>query len=863
LSCYCFINLHGPQRAEYLIRKLIKKAHQEHVVIPGLIQTHYINSIEPADEPPYPGDEELELRIRRIIRWNAVAMVMNANKISDGIGGHLATYASAASLYEVGFNHFFKGKTDTLAGDQIYFQGHAAPGIYARAFLEGRLSEENLMHFRREGIKPGVGLSSYPHPRLMEKFWEFPTVSMGLGPISAIYQARFNRYLHARSICDTSQSQVWCFIGDGECDEVETIGAIDLASREKLDNLTFVINCNLQRLDGPVRGNGKIVQELEGHFRGMGWNVIKVLWGRGWDELLANDTHGLLVDALDNMLDGEAQIYSISTAEELRKNFFGRDPRLLKMVKGLNNKELRKLRRGGHDYNKVYAAYDLALKTKGKPTVILAQTVKGWTLGKGIVAKNVTHSKKKMSEAELKKFRDALELPIKDSELTDSPPFYHPGKNSKEVQYIMERRRILGGFVPERRGLREKIILPGKQFYAEFSKGTPEGQAVSTTMAFVRILTLLMRDKNIGDRIVPIIPDEARTFGMHTLFPEFGIYSPKGQLYRPVDKDNVLYYREVEDGQILEEGITEAGSMASFQASGTSYATHNKITIPFYVFYSMFGLQRTGDQVWQFADIRGKGFLIGATSGRTTLNGEGLQHQDGHSHILASTVPNLVQYDPAFAYELAVIIESALKRMYEDKEDIFYYITVANENYRMYPMPENKDVKEGILKGIYLFKSPLKNKKAKVQILGSGVIINEAIAAQEILEKDFNISSAIYSVTSYTNLRDEALELEKQCVEKGEFNRELPYILKVLGQTKGPIIAASDHMKAVPDLISRWLPNRLAVLGTDGFGMSDDRKVLRAYFKVDAANIVKKTLFELSLQGEFDKAEYKKAVKNL
>ncbi len=690
----------GETRARFLVYKLLKRARQLQIGLPPLTQTRYINTISPEQEPFFPGDEEIERRIRRLIRWNAAAMVLRANSRFSGIGGHLATYASAASLYEVGFNHFFRGKDNGQPGDQIFYQGHAAPGIYARAFLEGRLSEDQLDHFRRESVPGQAGLSSYPHPRLMPDFWEYPTVSMGLGPISSIYQARFNRYLQNRGILDTSGSRVWAFVGDGETDEPETLGALHVAAREGLDNLTFVVNCNLQRLDGPVRGNGKIIQELESAFRGAGWNVIKVIWAREWDELLARDVDGVLVQKMNDTLDGEFQKYSVAGGAYIREHFFGPDPRLRKLVEHLSDDDLAKLRRGGHDYRKVYAAYKAAVEHTGAPTAILVKTVKGWTLGPGVEARNITHQAKKLSEAEMKIFRDRLELPIPDEQIKDAP-YYHPGPKSEEVEYLMERRRALGGPLPKRVVRSKPLPPPGPEVDAEFAGGSQT--PVSTTMVFSRILRNLIRDKQLGKHIVPIIPDEARTFGMDPLFKEVGIYSALGQRYEPVDSDLVLSYREATDGQVLEEGITEAGSMASFQAAGTSYSTHGTPMIPFYIFYSMFGFQRTGDQMWAFGDARGRGFLMGATAGRTTLTGEGLQHDDGHTHIHASTIPNIRAYDPAFAYELAAIVRDGVERMYVKGEDVFYYVTIHNENYVQPPLPEGDDVRDGILRGLYRF----------------------------------------------------------------------------------------------------------------------------------------------------------------
>ena len=748
----------GEARARFIIYKLLKRARQLQVGLPPLTQTRYINTISPEQEPAFPGDEEMERRIRRLIRWNAVAMVLRANNQFSGIGGHLATYASAATLYEVGFNHFFKGKDEGGSGDQIFYQGHAAPGIYARAFLEGRLSVEQLDHFRRE--TGGNGLSSYPHPRLMPNFWEFPTVSMGLGPISAIYQARYNRYLSNRGLLDTSGSRVWAFLGDGETDEPESLGALHIASREGLDNLTFVVNCNLQRLDGPVRGNGKIIQELESAFRGAGWNVIKVIWGREWDDLLARDVDGLLVQKMNETLDGEFQKFSVAGGAYIREHFFGPDPRLSKLVEHLTDDDLTKLRRGGHDYRKVYAAYKAATEHTGAPTVILAHTVKGWTLGPGVEARNITHQAKKLNEAELRIFRDRLELPIPDDTLKEAP-YYHPGPDSEEIRYLVERRRVLGGALPHRTVRAEPLPAPAPAVDAEFSAGSTT--PVSTTMVFSRILRNLIRDPELGPRIVPIIPDEARTFGMDPLFKEVGIYSALGQRYSPVDSDLVLSYREATDGQVLEEGITEAGSMASLQAAGTSYATHGLATIPFYIFYSMFGFQRTGDQMWAFADARGRGFLMGATAGRTTLTGEGLQHDDGHSQILSSTVPNVRSYDPAFAYELAAVVRDGIERMHGTKpEDVFYYVTIYNENYAQPVRPDGLTDEE-ILRGIYRFAAaPDVGRDAHpARLVGSGAILQQVLAARDLLAEKFGVAAEVYSAPSFPLLRRDALEVER------------------------------------------------------------------------------------------------------
>ncbi|MEO5884254.1 MAG: pyruvate dehydrogenase (acetyl-transferring), homodimeric type [Candidatus Limnocylindrales bacterium] len=853
----------GETRARFLVYKLLKRARQLQIGLPPLTQTRYINTISPEQEPNFPGDEAMELRIRRIVRWNAVAMVLRANTSFAGLGGHLSTYASSASLYETGVNHFFRGKDGEGSGDQIFYQGHAAPGIYARAFLEGRLTEDQLDHFRRESIPGKAGLSSYPHPRLMPEFWEYPTVSMGLGPISAIYQARFNRYLQNRGLLDTSKSRVWAFLGDGETDEPESLGALSIAAREGLDNLTFVINCNLQRLDGPVRGNGKIIQELEAVFRGAGWNVIKVVWAREWDELLARDVDGVLVQKMNDTLDGEFQKFTVAGGAYIREHFFGPDPRLRKLVEHLTDDDLAKLRRGGHDYRKLYAAYKAASEFKGAPTVILAKTVKGWTLGPGVEARNMTHQAKKLSENELRIFRDRLELPIPDAKLKGAP-YYHPGPDSDEVAYLNEHRRALGGPIP-RRVVRAKALPPAPPAIdAEFAAGSPT--PVSTTMVFTRILRNLIRDKELGPRIVPIIPDEARTFGMDPLFKEVGIYAALGQRYEPVDSDLVLSYREATDGQVLEEGITEAGSMASFQAAGTAYASHGLAMIPFYIFYSMFGFQRTGDQMWAFGDARGRGFLMGATAGRTTLTGEGLQHDDGHSHILASTVPNIRGYDPAFAYELAAIVRDGIERMYgATPEDVFYYITLYNENY---PQPVRPDglTDEDILRGIYRFAAApdLGRKAHPVRLVGSGSILNQVLAARDLLADRFGVAAEVYSAPSFPLLRRDALGAERwnRLHPKAKTAR-VPVVSQVLGPDGGPIIAATDWMKTLPDMVARWLPTPYVALGTDGFGRSGTREDLRALFEIDPAHIAAATMSTLARCGAFTPAAAAKAIRDL
>ena len=849
----------GENRARFLMYKLLKRARQRQIGVPSLTQTRYINTISPEQEPYFPGDEQLERRIRRLIRWNAVAMVLRANVRYPGIGGHLSTYASAATLYEVGFNHFFRGKEHPGGGDSIFFQGHAAPGIYARAFLEGRLDEEDLDHYRRE--TGGRGLSSYPHPRLMPDFWEFPTVSMGLGPLAAIYQARFNRYLHNRGIKDTSGQRVWAYLGDGEMDEPESISGIALAARDGLDNLTFVVNCNLQRLDGPVRGNGKVIQELEGLFRGAGWNVIKVVWGREWDDLLARDTDGVLVEKMNTTVDGEFQKYSTSTGLYVREHFFGPDPRLRGLVQHLSDRDIERLRRGGHDYRKVYAAYKAATEYRGAPTVILAKTVKGWTLGKGIESRNFTHQAKKMREDELRVFRDRLELPIADEKLHDYP-YFHPGSGSDEVAYLIERRAALGGSVPRRVVRAKPLPAPAPEVDGEFAAGS--ATEVSTTMVFARLLRNLIRDPELGKRIVPIIPDEARTFGLDPLFKEVGIYAAHGQHYTPVDSELLLSYRESVDGQVLEEGINEAGSMASFQAAGTSYATHGEPMIPFYIFYSMFGFQRTGDQAWAFGDQRGRGFMMGATAGRTTLAGEGLQHDDGHTHVLASTVPVIRAYDPAFAFELAAVVRDGVQRMYRDGEDVFYYVTVYNENHAQPAKPEGVD--DGIVKGIYRFAAAPAiegGAKGNVRLVGSGSIMQQVLKARDVLAERFAIAAEVYSATSFQLLRNEALGVERWNRLNPDKAPRVPYVAQVLGRGGGPIVVATDWIKTLPDLVAPWIASPYLVLGTDGFGRSDTRDALRAHFEIDPANIAAAALSGLVRCGSYDPAAAAAGIRDL
>ena len=838
------LNSGTPDRVQYLLQQLQIRAQESGVTLPFTYHTPYINTIPKDKQPTFPGNRDLERRIKSIVRWNAMAMVVRANKLADGVGGHISTYASSATLYEIGFNHFFRGKTDTNNGDLVYFQGHASPGIYARAFVEGRLSETNLCNFRRE-LAVGGGLSSYPHPWLMPSFWQFPTVSMGLAPIMGIYQARFNRYLEDRGLKAKDDNKVWVFMGDGESDEPESLGALTMASREKLDNLIFVINCNLQRLDGPVRGNGKIIQELEALFRGAGWNVVKVIWGEEWDNLLEKDTEGLLARRMGEVVDGEYQKYSVSSGAYIREKFFGTDPRLLEMVAHLSDEQIGDMKRGGHDPEKVYAGYKAAVEYKGAPTVVLAHTIKGYGLGESGEGKNISHNQKKLNDQELKEFRSRFNIPISDAEVAKAP-FYRPAEDSPEMKYLRERRATLGGALPLRRTESTALKTPSEEIFEEFYKGT-EGRAVSTTMAYVRILSKLLRDESIGKLIVPIIPDEARTFGMEGLFRQCGIYSHVGQLYEPVDMDSLMYYKEAKDGQILEEGINEAGSISSFIAAGTAYASHNINTIPFYTYYSMFGPQRVGDLVWAAGDLRCRGFLVGATSGRTTLNGEGLQHQDGHTHLLTSTVPNLVSYDTSFAYEIAVIIRDGIKRMYENQESIFYYISVGNENYAMPAMPEG--AKEGIVKGLYHFSKSAKTSNLKAHLLGSGAIMNQVLGAQKILEEKYNVSTDVWAATSYNELRREALHVERENLLNGK-KTKVPYVTKMLQDEKGVFVSASDYMKALGDSIRQWVPGPYIVLGTDGFGRSESREALRDFFEVDAKHIVWATLTSLCEQKQ-------------
>ena len=849
----------GPEVAAEILERLRAHATVSGIDLPFTANTPYANTIPVRLEPLFPGDQELERRIKSLIRWNALAMVVRANREEHNIGGHISTYASAATLYEVGFNHFFRARTPEFEGDTIYFQGHAAPGIYARAFMEGRISAQQLENFRRE-LKPGGGLSSYPHPWLMPDFWEFPTVSMGLSPLMAIYQARFNRYLENRGLKPATDAKVWAFLGDGETDEPESLGAITLASREHLDNLIFVVNCNLQRLDGPVRGNGQIIQELESAFRGARWNVIKVLWGSEWDPILERDTEGLLVKRMGELVDGEYQKLVVSSGAYVRQHFFGHDERLLKLVEPLPDEALRRLRLGGHDPRKVYAAYKAAVEHKGGPTVILARTIKGYGLGEASEGKNVTHQQKKLNEDELREFRSRFGIPLNDDDCI-TVPFYRPAEDSIELQYLRSRREALGGYTPKRSARSKPIAADHDELFKEFTEGSDERE-VSTTMAFVAMLRKMLKDPEIGKLIVPIVPDEARTFGMESLFRTVGIYASGGQKYEPVDMNTLLLYKEAKDGQILEEGITEAGSMASFIAAGSAYATHGINTIPFFIYYSMFGFQRIGDFIWAAADMRTRGFLLGGTSGRTTLSGEGLQHQDGNSHVLALPVPNLKTYDPAFAYEIAVIIQDGIRRMYKDGENWFYYITVMNEPYAMPPMPSG--VREGILKGMYKYRASA-NKKAKLkaQLFGSGAILNEVLHAQEILEQKYSVAADVWSVTSYKELYVDAIETERwNRLNPGEKPR-VPYVTRCLTDAPGVLVASSDYLKTLPNMISKWMPRRLAALGTDGFGRSEGRVSLRDFFEVDAKFVTLATLHELSADGKIDAKVVDKAIEDL
>ena len=852
----------GRNRARYVMLKLLERSRQRQVGIPSLVATDYVNTIPPEREPWYPGDVELERKFRRLARWNAAIMVHRAQRPGVGVGGHISTYASSATLYEVGFNHFFRGKDHPGGGDQVFFQGHASPGMYARAFLEGRLDEDDMNGFRQEKSHIVGGkiraLPSYPHPRQMPDFWEFPTVSMGLGPIAAIYQAQFNRYLHNRGLKDTSDQRVWAFLGDGEMDEVESRGALQLASYEQLDNLTFVVNCNLQRLDGPVRGNGKIMQELESFFRGAGWNVIKVVWGRGWDPLLAADRDSALLNVMNRTTDGDYQTFRANDGAYVKEHFFGRDPRTAKMVEDWSDERVWALTRGGHDYHKVYAAYDAATKFTGAPTVVLAHTIKGYFLGSHFAGRNATHQMKKLALSDLKQFRDRLEMPISDAVLEENPyqpPYVNPGLSDERIQYVMERRKVLGGGVPERRTAGKQLSLPGDDAYAVVKKGSGN-QPVATTMAFVRLLKDLMRDKGFAPHVVPIIPDEARTFGMDSFFPTIKIYSPHNQTYTPVDHELMLAYRESAQGQIIHTGINEAGSVASFQAVGSSYATHGLPMVPIYIFYSMFGFQRTGDAMWAAADQLCRGFYIGATAGRTTLTGEGTQHMDGHSPLLAATNPGVVIYDPAYGFEIAHIMQDGLRRMYGDNpEDVVYYLTVYNEPMAQPAEPENVDA-EGIVRGMYLFKEGsfegVGQDARRAQLLASGVGVAWALEAQELLKNDFGIVADVWSVTSWTELRRDGMEADEQAFLHPDEPQRVPWVTQKLQGRPGPVVAVSDYMRQVQDQIINWVPGDFVSLGADGFGFSDTRAAARRFFHIDGPSIVVRTLQQLAKRGEID-----------
>jgi len=850
----------GHQRARYLMLRILERARERNIGVPPLTATDYVNTIPTENEPWFPGDEEIERRYRAYIRWNAAIMVHRAQRPGVSVGGHISTYASSAALYEVGFNHFFRGKDHSGGGDQVFFQGHASPGMYARAFLEGRLTEQQLDGFRQElsHAGEGGGLPSYPHPRLMPEFWEYPTVSMGLGPMNAIYQARFNRYLHARGIKDTSDQHVWAFLGDGEMDEAESRGLVHVAAGEGLDNLTFVINCNLQRLDGPVRGNGKIIQELEAYFRGAGWNVIKVIWGREWDALLHADRDGALVNLMNVTPDGDYQTYKANDGAFVREHFFGRDPRTKELVKDLSDADIWNLKRGGHDYRKVYAAYKAAMEHHGQPTVILAHTIKGYGLGPAFEGRNATHQMKKLTLDDLKLFRDSQRIPISDEELERDPklpPYYHPGPDSPEIEYMIGRRRALGGYLPERRANRAKpLVLPGDKVYDAVRKGSGK-QEVATTMAFVRLVRELAKDSEIGKRLVPIIPDEARTFGLDSMFPTAKIYNPHGQTYTSVDANLMLAYKESEQGQLLHEGINEAGSTASFTAVGTSYATHGEPMIPMYIFYSMFGFQRTGDGLYAAADQMARGFVLGATAGRTTLTGEGLQHADGHSLLLAHTNPAVVAYDPAWSFEIAHIVKDGLRRMYGEGgpdgngENVFYYLTIYNEPYRQPAEPENLDV-DGLLKGLYRYAEAPSGDGPQAQILVSGVTMPDALKAQTILEQEWGVRAAVWSATSWSELRREAVEIDRDNLLHPDRSPRVPYVTEALSGASGPVVAVSDWMRSVPDLIRPWVPTDMVTLGTDGFGFSDTRPAARRHFLVDAESVVVATLAALAKRGE-------------
>nr|WP_294841793.1 pyruvate dehydrogenase (acetyl-transferring), homodimeric type [uncultured Methylotenera sp.] len=844
----------GTERAHFLLEAMIDKARRSGSNLPYKATTAYLNTIPTHLQAKLPGDPEMERRVRALVRWNAVMTVLRANEKSPGVGGHIASFQSAATLYDTGFNYFFRAPNENFGGDCVYFQGHSSPGVYARAFLEGRITEEQMDNFRQE--TGGNGLPSYPHPWLMPDFWQFPTVSMGLGPLAGIYQARFLKYLHDRGIADTSDRKVWVFCGDGEMDEPESLGAISLASREKLDNLIFVINCNLQRLDGPVRGNGKIIQELESDFRGSGWNVLKVVWGSYWDPLLAMDKDGLLKKRMEECVDGEYQNFKQKGGAYTREHFFGKYPELKEMVAAMSDQDIWRLNRGGHDPHKVFAAYNAAVNHKGQPTVILAKTVKGYGMGEAGEGQNTTHQQKSMDIESLKKFRDRFDLPITDEQV-ENLSFYKPAEDSPEMKYMAERRAAMGGFVPQRRRKGNELTVPALSAFENMLTATGERE-ISTTMAFVRILSTLVRDKQIGKYVVPIVPDEARTFGMEGMFRQLGIYASQGQLYEPQDSDQVMFYKESKDGQILEEGINEAGSFSSWLAAATSYSVTGVQMIPFYIYYSMFGFQRVGDLAWMAGDSRARGFLLGATAGRTTLNGEGLQHEDGHSHLMSATIPNCISYDPTFAYELAVIIQEGLRRMVQNQEDVYYYITLMNENYSHPAMPEGSA--EGILKGMYSF-SKSKAKGEKVQLMGSGVILREVIAAAELLEQDWGISADVWSVPSFTELRREGLECDRWNMLNPEKPQKVSYVAASLKDAKGPVIASTDYMKSFAEQIQRFVPNKFVALGTDGFGRSDSREALRDFFEVNRYYVVVAALKALSDEGKLPVAKVAEGVK--
>ncbi|MFZ5503699.1 MAG: pyruvate dehydrogenase (acetyl-transferring), homodimeric type [Pseudomonadota bacterium] len=843
----------GAQRAHFLIDQLIRHARLAGDDVPISATTPYINSIPLEKEERSSGNHELEHRLRALTRWNAMAIVLNANKNSSELGGHIASFASAATLYDVGFNHFFHGRKDDHGGDLVYFQGHSSPGMYARAYLEGRLSEEQLYKFRQE--VDGEGLSSYPHPWLMPDFWQFPTVSMGLGPLMAIYQARFMRYLHLRDLAKTEGRKVWAFLGDGETDEPESLGAISMAGREKLDNLIFVINCNLQRLDGPVRGNGKIIQELEGVFRGAGWNVIKIVWGGKWDRLLAKDKSGLLLKRMEEAVDGEYQTYKSKDGAYVREHFFGKYPELLELVADMSDDEIWRLNRGGHDPHKVFAAYAAAVKHKGQPTVILAKTVKGYGMGQAGEGQNITHQQKKVGEAVLLKFRDRFNIPLTDKQVQDLT-FYRPPADSQEMKYLRERSQVMGA-IPARNPVSEKLTIPDLGAFDALLKST-EDREISTTMAFVRLLGVLVKDKSVGKKIVPIVPDESRTFGMEGMFRQLGIFSQVGQLYTPQDADQLMFYKEDKTGQILQEGINEAGGMADWIAAATAYANHGTAMIPFYIYYSMFGFQRIGDLAWAAGDLRARGFLLGGTAGRTTLNGEGLQHEDGHSHLMAATIPNCVAYDPTFAYELAVIIHDGMRRMYVEQEDVFYYLTVMNENYTHPAMP--KGAEAGIIKGMYRFSAGKAKAKHKVQLLGSGTILREVIAAGELLEKDFGVAADVWSVTSFNELRREGVDCERWNTLHPESKPRTSYVEQCL-DANAPVVAATDYIRSFPEQVRPFVKARYKTLGTDGFGRSDTRKKLRHFFEVDRYHVAVTALKALADEGKLDAKEVSRAIK--